>query len=133
MAILNGTAFKITTLAGVTASAQETEVSISFSQSTREVVTKNSNGLRSVLPGVTSSSGSFSALLDDGDYSSWQSIAATMTAASARTAATFVIGVTGFEVNISGVLTELTFSGSTEENVTVSGSFELNVDSDLTA
>jgi hypothetical protein len=133
MAILNGTDFKISTVAGVTASATETEVSLSFSQSTREVITKNSNGLRSVLPGVTSCSGSFSALLDDGDYASWQSIALTMTEAAARTTATFTIGLTGFQASIPGVLTELSFSASTEENTTVSGSFELNVDSDLTA
>lgn len=133
MAILNGTAFSVTTVAGVSATSTETEVSVTFSQSTREVVHKGSNGLRSVLPGVTSCSGSFSCLLDDGDYSDWQSIAATMTAASARTAATFTIGPAGFQVSTSGVLTELTISGSTEENVTVSGSFELNVDSDLEA
>ena len=133
MAILNGTSFKITTLAGVSAAATETEVSLSFSQSTREVVTKNSNGLRSVLPGVTRCSGSFTALLDDGDYADWNTIAQTMTAASARSTATFTIGVTGFTADIPGVLTELTFSASTEENTTVSGSFELNVDSDLTA
>ena len=131
MAVLNGTSFKISTIA-TTAVAEETEVSFSFSQSTREVVTKDSNGLRSVLPGVTSCSGSFSALLDTDDYTDWQTIAATMTAASARTPAAFVVGPTGFQINANGVLTELSFSGATEENVTVSGSFELNVDSDLT-
>lgn len=133
MPVLNGTSFAITTLAGVTASSNETEVSITFSQSTREVVTKDSKGLRSVLPGVTSASGSFSALLDDGDYATWQSILDTMTADGPRAAATFVIGVSGFQINVSGVLTECTFSGATEENTTVSGSFELNVDQDLTA
>ena len=86
-----------------------------------------------MLPGVTSCSGSFSALLDSADYAAWQTIASTMTAASARTAAAFVVGPTGFQINANGVLTELSFSGATEENVTVSGSFELNVDSDLTA
>ena len=131
MAVLNGTSFKIATIAG-TAVAEETEVSFSFSQSTREVVTKDSNGLRSVLPGVTSCSGSFSALLDGDDYADWQTIAATMTEAAARTPAAFVVGPTGFQINANGVLTELSFSGATEENVTVSGSFELNVDSDLT-
>ena len=45
MAVVNGTAFKIETIAA-TAVAEETEVSFSFSQSTREVVTKDSNGLR---------------------------------------------------------------------------------------
>ncbi len=133
MAILNGTTFSISTLAGDTATTGETEVSFNFSQSTREVITKESNGLRSVLPGVTSCSGSFSGLLNADDYTAWQAVAATMTAASARAAATFVIGPAGFQVNASGVLTELSFSGATEENVTVSGSFELNVDSDLTA
>lgn len=133
MPILNGTAFKVTTMAGVTATSSETEVSITFSQTTREVVTKNSTGLRSVLPGVTSCSGTFSALLDDSEYATWQSILDTMTEAAARQTATFVIGPSGFQVSIPGVLTELTFSGATEENVTVSGSFELNVDSALTA
>lgn len=133
MAILNGTLFSVSTLAGVTATSSETEVSLTFSQSTREVVTKNSTGLRSVLPGVTSCSGSFTALLDTGDYAAWQSVAATMTEATARTAATFVIGVSGLQASTTGVLTELTFSGSTEENVQVSGSFELNVDSNLTS
>lgn len=141
MAILNGTTFKIASLAG-TATSTETEVSISFSQSTREVVTKDSNGLRSVLPGVTSCSGSFTALVDDGDYADWQAIAAKMTAASSRTTALFTIGhyqdagddpptFTGLRVSVPGVLTELTLSGSAEENVTASGSFELNVDSNL--
>ena len=132
MAVLNGTSFKISTIAA-TAVAEETEVSFSFSQSTREVVTKDSNGLRTVLPGVTSCSGSFSALLDGDDYGDWQAIAATMTAASARAAAAFVVGPAGFQINADGVLTELSFSGATEENVTVSGSFELNVDSNLTS
>ena len=133
MAILNGTSFSVTTLAGQTAVASETEVSITFSQGTREVVHKGSNGLRSVLPATTSCSGSFSALLDDGDYADWQAIALTMTEAASRSAASFVIGPTGFQVSANGVLTELTISGSTEENTTVSGSFELNIDSDLTA
>lgn len=133
MAILNGTAFTVTTAAGISATSTETEVSITFSQGTREVVHKGSNGLRSVLPGVTSCSGSFSALLDSDDYATWNSLAQTMTSASARTSASFVIGATGLQVTATGVLTELTFSGTTEENVTVSGSFELDIDSDLTA
>lgn len=132
MAVLNGTTFKVVTIAS-TAVAEETEVSISFSQSTREIVSKDSGGLRTVLPGVTSCSGTFSALLDSDDYANWQTIAATMTTSGARAAAAFVIGPTGFQVTADGVLTELSFSGATEENVTVSGSFELNVDSDLTS
>lgn len=133
MAVLNGTSFTVSTLAGSTATSSETEVTLTFTQSTREVVTKDSNGLRSVLPGVTSCSGSFSALLNDSDYAAWQAVAATMTAASARTAASFVVGVSGLQATATGVLTELSFSGATEENTTVSGSFELNVDSSLTS
>lgn len=137
MAVLNGTSFAITTLAGQTASSNETEVSFTISQSVREVITKDTNGLRQVLPGVTSASGSFSALLDTADYATWQSIAATMTADSPRSAVSFVIGdgdaTSPFQMSVNGVLTELTFSGATEENTSVSGSFELNVDQSLTS
>lgn len=142
MAVLNGTTFKVASLAG-TAISTETEVTLTVTQSTREVVHKGSNGLRVVAPAVTSISGSFSALLDDGDYDDWQAIAATMTEAAARTTATFTIGhdqddggtpptFTGFRISAPGVLTELSFSAATEENTTVSGSFELNVDSSFT-
>jgi predicted secreted protein len=128
MSVLNGTLFTIKHGAGPTAIPLQVDCSISLAQSTREVITKDStNAARTVLAGVKSASASFSGLVDltDNDL---LLLTGYMTDGDTVTFEMGAVGDGTIEATFTatGILTSLDISGGTEDNVQLSGSFELN-------
>jgi predicted secreted protein len=128
MSVLNGTLFTIKHGAGPTAIPLQVDCSISLAQATREVLTKDStSGARTVLAGTKSASASFSGLVDltDNDLTELTGYMTDGTTVS------FEMGASGggtieATFTATGILTALDISGGTEDNVQLSGSFELN-------
>ena len=120
---MNGTLLGV--YVGSTLVAHATEGSISLSMDTREVTTKDSNGMRELLEGTKSGSISVSALYaEDAAYG----VEELMTAWANRTALTvkFSTEVSGDHYwSANAYLTSLEVSASTEDNASYSASFEL--------
>jgi len=130
MSVFNGTLFEVKF--GVIGSESsinlQVDCSISLSQSVREVTTKKSvnGGDREVMPAIRSASGSFSGVVDiattDVDV-----LVALMTA---QTLSSFIFGGTDgtntLTLTATGALTSLELSAGVEDNVTISGSMDLN-------
>ncbi len=125
MAILNGTVFLLK-VATVTLPDQ-TEGSISISMETRDITTKDSTGYRELLGGLKSGSISVSGLVDeDGAGGAGGTLFNTL---DARTAVALVFGFDDtsddYNYTCNGLCTSLEVSGSTEDNVTYSATFEI--------
>jgi len=125
MAILNGTVFLLK-VAG-TALPDQTEGSISISMETRDITTKDSTGYRELLGGLKSGSISVSGLVDeDGAGGAGGTLFTTL---DARTAVALVFGFDDssddYNYTCNGLCTSLEVSGSTEDNVTYSATFEI--------
>lgn len=125
MAILNGTVFLLK-VAG-TALPDQTEGSISISMETRDITTKDSTGYRELLGGLRSGSISVSGLVDeDGQGGAGGTLFTTL---DARNAVALVFGFDDdpddYNYTCNGLCTSLEVSGSTEDNVTYSATFEI--------
>lgn len=125
MAILNGTVFLLKV--GGTALPDQTEGSISISMETRDITTKDSTGYRELLGGLKSGSISVSGLVDeDGAGGAGGTLFSTL---DARTAVALVFGFDDtsddYNYTCNGLCTSLEVSGSTEDNVTYSATFEI--------
>lgn len=125
MAILNGTVFLLK-VAG-TALPDQTEGSISISMETRDITTKDSTGYRELLGGLKSGSISVSGLVDDDAQGG--AGGTLFTTLDARTAVALVFGFDDssddYNYTCNGLCTSLEVSGSTEDNVTYSATFEI--------
>lgn len=125
MAILNGTVFllKVATVA----LPDQTEGSISISMETRDITTKDSTGYRELLGGLKSGSISVSGLVDDD--ATGGAGGTLFTALEGRTAVALVFGFDDasddYNYTCNGLCTSLEVSGSTEDNVTYSATFEI--------
>lgn len=128
MSVLNGTLFTIKHGASPTAIPLQVDCSISLAQGTREAVTKDGGGARTVLAGVRSASASFSGLLDltANDLTELTGYMTNGTTVAFEIGAVGGVGSELITITATGILTGLDISGGTEDNVQISGSFELN-------
>ena len=121
MAIFNGTDVALSV--GGTVVAQATEVSISLNQETIDVTTKDSSGMRELLPGLKSGSCSVSGLQDYSDAAGVEKLTSTFDTGAA--VAIIWDSTSGETFSASGILTSLELAGGTEDAPTYSASFEL--------
>lgn len=121
--VMNGTLMTVT-VAG-TAIDMQTECSISLSMETRDITSKDSSGFRELLEGLRSGSVTFSALhAEDNTYNIDDLFTLWNTRASATV--NFTTANTGDkEFSATAYLTSFEQSAGTEDNVTISGTFEL--------
>ena len=128
MSALNGTLLTIKHGSGPTAIPMQVDCSISLAQSTRESVTKDSGGARTVFAAVRSASASFSGLLDitSNDLTDLTGYMTNGSVVTFEIGALTGVGTEEVKFAATGVLTGLDVSGGTEDNVQISGSFELN-------
>lgn len=121
--VMNGTL--MTVEVGGTSIDMQTECSISLSMETRDITSKDSSGFRELLEGLRSGSVTFSALhAEDNGYN----IDDLFTLFNGRTAATITFTTSNVgdkEFSASAYLTSFEQSAGTEDNVTISGTFEL--------
>ena len=103
--------------------AQATEVSISLNQETIDVTTKDSSGMRELLPGLKSGSVSVSGLQDYSDAAGVEKLTGTFDTGAA--VAIIWDSTSGETFSASGILTSLELAGGTEDAPTYSASFEL--------
>ena len=120
---MNGTLMTVTV--GGTAIDMQTECSISLSMETRDITSKDSSGFRELLEGLRSGSVTFSALhAEDNTYNIDDLFTLWNTRASATV--NFTTANTGDkEFSATAYLTSFEQSAGTEDNVTISGTFEL--------
>jgi len=121
--VMNGTLMTVTV--GGTAIDMQTECSISLSMETRDITSKDSSGFRELLEGLRSGSVTFSALhAEDNTYNIDDLFTLWNTRASATV--NFTTANTGDkEFSATAYLTSFEQSAGTEDNVTISGTFEL--------
>jgi TP901-1 family phage major tail protein len=121
--VMNGTLMTVTV--GGVAIDMQTECSISLSMETRDITSKDSSGFRELLEGLRSGSVTFSALhAEDNTYNIDDLFALWNTRASATV--NFTTANTGDkEFSATAYLTSFEQSAGTEDNVTISGTFEL--------
>lgn len=108
-----------------------TECSISLTTELRDITNKTSGGFKQSLAGLRSGSVNFSSLHDeDEDSTDVQKLQDLWTVWSTDTATAsikFTTEVTGdYEFSASGFITSLEINAGTEDNVTVSGTIELD-------
>jgi TP901-1 family phage major tail protein len=120
---MNGTLMTVTV--GGTAIDMQTECSISLSMETRDITSKDSSGFRELLEGLRSGSVTFSALhAEDNTYNIDDLFTLWNTRASA--VVNFTTANTGDkQFSATAYLTSFEQSAGTEDNVTISGTFEL--------
>ncbi len=128
MAVLNGTLMQVE-IAGSTLDLQ-TECSISLNMELRDVTNKTSGGYKSSLPGLKSGSINFSALHDETEtgsnmqtlFTNWVN-----SGGAALAGVKFTTGDTGdYEFESDGFISSMEMSAGTEDNVTISGTIELD-------
>ena len=121
--VMNGTLMTVTV--GGTAIDMQTECSISLSMETRDITSKDSSGFRELLEGLRSGSVTFSALhAEDNTYNIDDLFTLWNTRASA--VVNFTTANTGDkQFSATAYLTSFEQSAGTEDNVTISGTFEL--------
>ena len=136
MAVMNGSLMEVLFIDGfggtpTAAIDLQTDCSISLSMDTRDITTKASSGWRNVLGGTRSGTLTFSALHD---MTVTTGLAELMTAfndassplATGQCTVLFTTGVTGDDqFQADAILTSVDMSSGTEDNVTISGTFEL--------
>tara|TARA_R110000744_G_scaffold155567_1_gene270922 strand:+ start:8224 stop:8652 length:429 start_codon:yes stop_codon:yes gene_type:complete len=127
--VMNGTLMTVKFGASSAAALNlQTECSISLSMDTRDITTKGSGGYRELLGGLRSGSITFSALHDLDETNGLSELVAVWqdTAAPGACVVEFTTGVTGDDYySAAAILTSLDQSAGTEDNVTLSGTFEL--------
>jgi len=122
---MNGTLIEVTV--GGTAISLQTECSISLNGELRDITNKESGGWKSSLMGLRSGSINFSVLHDEGEDYNMQQLWSAWTSDTATASVKFTTGVTGdYEFTASGWFTSLEMNAGTEDNVTVSGTIELD-------
>jgi hypothetical protein len=107
----------------------QTECSLSMSMDTRDITTKASGGYRQLLGGLRSGSLTFTALFAEDATNGFAELFASFTNASAggRCHVLFTTDATGdVEYDADAILTSLDVSSGTEDNVTMTGTFELS-------
>jgi predicted secreted protein len=107
----------------------QTECSISVSMDTRDITTKGSGGYRELLGGLRSGSITFSALHDMDQTNGLSELMGVYNSSTARgeCSVAFTTDVTGDDYyTATAMLTSLDISAGTEDNVTISGTFELS-------
>ena len=124
MAIINGTVWLLAL--GGTDLPDQTEGSISVNMDMIDITTKDSSGVRELLPGLRSGSISVSGLVDDQGTGGAGGVL--FTALNSQTVQTIVFGLDStndYHYTCSGYCSSLEVSGSTEDNVTYSATFEI--------
>lgn len=126
MAVMNGTLISVT-ISG-TAISLQTECSISLNGELRDITNKTSGGWKQSLMGLRSGSINFSVLHDESDTgTNLQELWTAWTNSTALSAVKFTTGSTGdYEFEAAGWVTSLEMNAGTEDNVTVSGTIELD-------
>lgn len=125
MAVMNGTAVLVTV--GGTEINLLTECSISLSTELRDITNKESQGWKQSLAGLRSGSINFSLLHDEGNTYGTQELWSAFTSNTATASIKFTTEVSGdYEFAASGWITSLEMNAGTEDNVTTSGTIELD-------
>ena len=129
---MNGTLIQVEV--GGTGINLQTECSISLSREVADVSTKDStNNYKEVIPRQKSGSISFSVLHDEDATYNAQDLW-TLFDNGTESTVTFTTGTTGhYEFSASAYLSSLEMNAGTEDNVTLSGTFELTGDITYTA
>lgn len=132
MAVMNGTLMAVKV--GGSIINLQTECSISLSREVSDVSTKDStNNYKEVIPRQKSGSISFSILHDEDATYNAQDLW-TIFDNGTESEVTFTTGTTGdYEFTADAFLSSLEMNAGTEDNVTVSGTFELTGDITYTA
>ena len=133
MAVMNGSLMQVLFIDGFTGSPTaaidlQTDCSISLSMDTRDITTKASSGWRNVLGGTKSGTLTFSALHDMTVTTGLAELMSTFNDSTLPGQCTvlFTTGVTGDDqYQADAILTSVDMSSGTEDNVTISGTFEL--------
>lgn len=127
MAVMNGTLMSVTV--GSSSINLQTECSISLSREMSDVSTKDStNNYKEVIPRQKSGSVSFSILHDEGATYNLQQLW-DLYDDGTESVIKFTTGTVGdFEFTSDAYLSSLEMNAGTEDNVTVSGTFELTGD-----
>ena len=131
---MNGSLLKvqfIDTFDGTPSEAIEliTECSLSLSMDTRDITTKSSGGYRELLGGLRSGSMTFTALFREDASNGFAQLYASFTAAAVggRCHVLFTTDNAGdVEYDADAILTSLDVSAGTEDNATMTGTFELS-------
>jgi len=123
MAVFNGTNIAVTL--GGTAVAHATECSLSLNQETIEVTTKDSSGMRELIPGLKSGSISISGLQEVAGSAGVKALAGAMNTGAAVALVFDQVETSGEKWTANGILTSLELAGGTEDAPTYSASFEL--------
>lgn len=130
MAVLNGTLMQVE-INGEILDLQ-TECSISLNMELRDVTNKTSGGYKQSLPGLKSGSINFSALHDETETASGANMQTLFThwlnsGGAALAGVKFTTGDTGdYEFESDGFISSMEMSAGTEDNVTISGTIELD-------
>ena len=132
--VMNGSLLKVQfvdTFAGTPSAAIDliTECSLSLSMDTRDITTKSSGGYRELLGGLRSGSITFTALFREDATNGFTELLASFTAAAegGRCHVLFTTDNAGdVEYDAEAILTSLDVSAGTEDNATMTGTFELS-------
>lgn len=125
MAVMNGTLISVTI--GGTEVSLQTECSISLNGELRDITNKESGGFKQSLMGLRSGSLNFSVLHDEAEDYNLQQMFTAWSSDTAIDVVKFTTGTTGdYEFESDGWLTSLEMNAGTEDNVTVSGTIELD-------
>lgn len=129
---MNGTLIQVEV--GGTGINLQTECSISLSREVADISTKDStNNYKEVIPRQKSGSISFSILHDEAATYNAQDLW-TLFDNGTESTVTFTTGTTGdYEFSAAAYLSSLEMNAGTEDNVTLSGTFELTGDITYTA
>ena len=129
MAVMNGTAVLVTV--GGTEINLLTECSISLSTELRDITNKESAGWKQSLAGLRSGSINFSLLHDEDNTYGTAELWTAFTSNTAQASVKFTTEASGdYEFEAAGWVTSLEMNAGTEDNVTTSGTIEL--DSEIT-
>lgn len=125
MAVMNGTAVLVTV--GGTEINLLTECSISLTTELRDITNKESGGWKQSLAGLRSGSINFSLLHDEDNTYGTQQLWSAFGLDTATASIKFTTEATGdYEFAASGFVTSLEMNAGTEDNVTTSGTIELD-------
>ena len=132
MAVMNGTAVLVTI--GGTEINLLTECSISLSTELRDITNKESSGWKQSLAGLRSGSINFSLLHDEANVFGTEQLWSAFTSNTAQASVKFTTEQQGdYEFDAAGWVTSLEMNAGTEDNVTTSGTIELDGEITYTA
>lgn len=129
MAVMNGTAVLVTV--GGEEINLLTECSISLTTELRDITNKSSGGFKQSLAGLRSGSINFSSLHDEAEDSDavqkLQDLWTTWSSDTVTASINFTTETSGdYEFSASGWITSLEINAGTEDNVTISGTIEMD-------